>query len=144
MNYDKNEFELELKARGLTLTKQEVNKLMKLAVRQNSLEKAKPVLKKDKHFHYFLLTIAYIGAMDRFCELLEGSPLVKFLMKNRLNKARKLAIELKNEFHNVYKGNPKFIEAFDTYVEDFEDIIFIHLSVINNEIRGEEKPYGYE
>ena len=80
----RKEFELELKARGLQLSKQEVDKLMELAVRQRSYERAMPVLKKEKHFHYFVLVIAYIGAFEKLAKYLEESDLVKFLMKNRI------------------------------------------------------------
>lgn len=137
----RKEFELELKARGLQLTKNEINKLMELAVRQRSYERANPVLKKEKHFHYFVLVMAYIGAIDKLAEYLKDSELVKFLMKNRLNKAKNLANELKEEFKRVYLNNPQLVTAFEQYVTDFEDIIFVHLCTINNEMRGENTVY---
>nr|DAE86547.1 MAG TPA: hypothetical protein [Caudoviricetes sp.] len=137
----RKEFELELKARGLQLTKSEVNKLMELAVRQRSYERATPVLKKEKHFHYFVLVMAYISAIDKLAEYLKDSELVKFLMKNRLNKAKNLANELKEEFKKVYLNNSQLVTAFEQYVTDFEDIIFVHLCTINNEMRGEKTVY---
>lgn len=140
----RKEFELELKARGLQLSKQEVDKLMELAVRQRSYERANPVLKKEKHFHYFVLAMAYIGACEKLAEYLNESDLVKFLMRNRLNKAKYLGKELKEEFAKVYAKEPALVAAFEQYVTDFEDIIFVHLCTINNEIRGEKTVYKPE
>lgn len=137
----RKEFELELKARGLQLSKQEVDKLMELAVRQRSYERATPVLKKEKHFHYFVLAMAYIGAIDKLAKYLEKSDLVKFLMRKRLNEAKKLANDLKEEFKKVYKNNQPMVGAFEQYVTDFEDIIFVHLCTINQEFRGEKTVY---
>lgn len=138
----RKEFELELKARGLQLSKKEVDKLMELAVRQRSYERAMPVLKKEKHFHYFVLVMAYIAAIDKLAEYLKDSDLVKFLMKNRLNKAKNLGNELKEEFKKVYLDKPELVTAFEQYVTDFEDIIFVHLCTINQEFRGEKTVYS--
>lgn len=140
----RKEFELELKARGLHLSKQEVDKLMELAVRQRSYERATPVLKKDKHFHYFVLVMAYIGACEKLVKYLENSDLIRFLMKKKLNEAKKLGSDLKEEFRKVYKNNQPMVDAFEQYVTDFEDIIFVHLCTINKEMRGEKTVYDTE
>ena len=63
-------------------------------------------------------------------------------MKNRLNKAKNLGNELREEFKKVYLDKPELVTAFEQYVTDFEDIIFVHLCTINQEFRGEKTVYS--
>lgn len=130
--------ETELRLLGIIPTKQQVEKIRKVAVEEERWQKVEPKRIKTKEMvvSALIITVALCRSLEEYMHILYESPVLRNGFKRDFNLLKNQLKKVHTSFEKQFAEYKEMLEAYGVYSDEFTELIYDHMDKIEEKMTG--------